>query len=125
MGCGSVPNSFARLDVTYVTAVDQLTMAGVTADRCPGVLRPHLAEDGAMVRVRIPGGQTTGAALGRLGELAAAYGSGLLQLTSRGSLQLRGLADPLPDDFVAAITAAGLPARRPPTNGSATSSPRR
>ena len=83
-------------------------MAGVTADRCPGVLRPHLAADGAMVRVRIPGGQTNGAALGRLGALATAYGSGLLQLTSRGSLQVRGLADPVPDEFVAGIAAAGF-----------------
>ncbi len=83
-------------------------MAGVTADRCPGVLRPHLAADGAMVRVRIPGGQTNGAALGELDALATAYGSGLVQLTSRGSLQVRGLANPLPDEFVAGITAAGL-----------------
>jgi precorrin-3B synthase len=83
-------------------------MAGVTADRCPGVLRPHLAADGAMVRIRIPGGQTTGAGLGRLGALAAAYGSGLLQLTSRGSLQIRGLADPVPDGFVAGIAEAGF-----------------
>ncbi len=83
-------------------------MAGVSADRCPGVLRPHLAADGAMVRIRIPGGQTTGAALVRLGTLATAYGNGLLQLTSRGSLQIRGLADPVPDDFVAAVAAAGL-----------------
>ena len=83
-------------------------MTGVTVDRCPGVLRPHRAADGAMVRIRVPGGQTTGAALTRLGELAAAYGSGLLQLTSRGSLQIRGLADPVPEGFVAAITAAGF-----------------
>lgn len=83
-------------------------MAGVTADRCPGVLRPHLAADGAMVRIRIPGGQTTGAALGRLGALAERHGSGLLQLTSRGSVQVRGLADPVPDAFVAGITAAGF-----------------
>ena len=83
-------------------------MAGVTADRCPGVLRPHLAGDGAMVRIRVPGGQTTGAALAHLGALARAYGSGLLQLTSRGSLQIRGLADPVPDDFVAGVAAAGF-----------------
>jgi precorrin-3B synthase len=83
-------------------------MAGVTTDRCPGVLRPHQAADGAMVRIRVPGGQTTGRQLRRLGELAGQYGSGLLQLTSRASLQVRGLPDPLPDAFEQAVTDAGL-----------------
>ena len=92
-------------------------MAGVTADRCPGVLRPHLAADGAMVRIRIPGGQTTGAALGRLGALATAYGSGLLQLTSRGSLQIRGLADPVPDDVRGRDRRRRLPAVDRPRAG--------
>jgi precorrin-3B synthase len=84
-------------------------MAGVTrADRCPGVLRPHLAQDGAVVRVRIPGGQTTGTALGRLSRIAGEFGSGDLQLTSRASLQLRGLPDPLPDGLIRAVRAAGF-----------------
>ena len=92
-------------------------MAGVIApspspsrpsDRCPGVLRPHLAADGAMVRIRIPGGQTTGTALARLGELAQSYGSGLLQLTSRGSVQIRGLPEVLPDLLADGIAAAGF-----------------
>jgi precorrin-3B synthase len=67
------------------------------------VLRPHLAQDGAVVRIRIPGGQTTGIALGRLSRIAQQFGSGDLQLTSRASLQLRGLPDPLPTGFVPAI----------------------
>lgn len=83
-------------------------MAGVTSDRCPGVLRPHLAADGAMVRIRVPGGQTSGSALGQLGAVASAYGSGLLQLTSRASLQIRGLPDPLPADFERAVQDAGF-----------------
>jgi precorrin-3B synthase len=84
-------------------------MAGVTrADRCPGVLRPHLAQDGAVVRVRIPGGQTSGTALGRLSRIAQESGSGHLQLTSRASLQLRGLPYPLPDGFIDAVRGAGF-----------------
>jgi len=84
-------------------------MAGVTrADRCPGVLRPHLAQDGAVVRVRIPGGQMTGTALGRLSRIAQEFGSGELQLTSRASLQLRGLPDQLPDGFIRAVRNAGF-----------------
>ncbi|MFL6026760.1 MAG: hypothetical protein ACJ72K_07480, partial [Friedmanniella sp.] len=80
----------------------------MTTDRCPGVLRPHQAADGAMVRVRLPGGRTTGDQLRRLGQLAEQYGSGLLQLTSRASLQVRGLPDPLPDAFSDAVADAGL-----------------
>ncbi len=84
-------------------------MAGVTrADRCPGVLRPHLAADGAVVRVRVPGGQTTGSALGRLSRIAQQFGSGDLQLTSRSSLQIRGLPDPVPTGFVHAVQRAGF-----------------
>ena len=56
------------------------------ADRCPGLLRPHRAEDGLVVRLRIPGGQTTSRTLLALTGLA-----GTLQLTSRGNLQLRGI----------------------------------
>jgi precorrin-3B synthase len=83
-------------------------MAGVTADRCPGVLRPHAAADGAMVRIRVPGGQTTGTALAALGHAAERHGRGLLQLTSRASLQVRGLPTPLPEAFEQDLTAAGF-----------------
>jgi precorrin-3B synthase len=78
------------------------------SDRCPGVLRPHQAADGAMVRIRIPGGQTSGDALARLAELASVYGNGLLQLTSRGSVQIRGLPQVPPDSFADGIAAAGF-----------------
>ncbi|MGI3783471.1 MAG: hypothetical protein ACRYG2_22125 [Janthinobacterium lividum] len=78
------------------------------ADRCPGVLRPHEAADGAMVRVRVPGGQTTGTALRDLSRLAQAYGSGLLQVTSRASLQVRGLPEAVPEPFEDAVGRAGF-----------------
>ncbi|MFP5283026.1 MAG: hypothetical protein ACLGIF_06220 [Actinomycetes bacterium] len=77
-------------------------------DRCPGVLRPHQAADGALVRLRLPGGRTTGRVLRGLSRLATAFGSGDLQLTSRGGLQIRGLPDPLPDAFVQGVQEMGL-----------------
>ena len=69
-----------------------------------------------MVRLRLPGGRISAAALRRLTELAASYGNGILQLTSRAGLQLRGLPDPLPAAFVDAVVAAGvLPTDEPRT----------
>ena len=84
-------------------------MAGVkSADRCPGLLRPHPAEDGALIRLRFPGGQTTADTLSALSGLARTYGNPELQLTSRAGLQLRGLPDRLPPELTEAILALGL-----------------
>lgn len=79
-------------------------------DLCPGVLRPWWAEDGALVRLRLPGGQVTREQLGATLGVAEEYGDGQLHLTARGNLQLRGLPgqDGLPGEVVAAIRATGL-----------------
>jgi len=79
-------------------------------DLCPGVLRPWPADDGALVRLRLPGGRTTWGQLGGLLGVAEEYGDGRVHLTSRANLQLRGLpgGDCLPGEVVDAITATGL-----------------
>ena len=61
-----------------------------------------------MVRLRLPGGRVAAQTLVRLVELAHAYGNGIVQLTSRAGLQVRGLPDLLPTEFVEAVTATGL-----------------
>lgn len=84
--------------------------ARTRGDLCPGVLRPWPAEDGALVRLRIPGGQVTRTALGALLDVAERYGDGRVHLTARANLQLRALpgATCLPDEVVSAIEATGL-----------------
>src|SRR5688500_741317 len=60
-------------------------------DACPGALQTHAAADGALARVRVPGGALTAAQLLDLSAAARALGDGALELTSRGNVQLRGL----------------------------------
>ena len=62
-------------------------------DGCPGALQVHRAADGALVRIRLPGGMITAAQLTTLSGVSSRFGSGTLELTSRGNVQLRGITD--------------------------------
>ena len=81
-------------------------------DRCPGLLRPHAAVDGALVRIRLPGGRVPAASLAELSALVAEFGNGTIGLTSRGNLQLRAVpvdaAGELPVELVDRIVSTGL-----------------
>lgn len=84
-------------------------------DRCPGVLRPWPADDGALVRLRLVGGRISPAQLRALSRVARTHGDGDLHLTGRANLQLRalpayddGAGTALPAEVVTAIAATGL-----------------
>jgi len=62
-------------------------------DACPGALQVHHAADGALVRVRLPGGMITADQLAALTDVASGLGSGTLELTARGNVQVRGITD--------------------------------
>lgn len=60
------------------------------------------------MRLRLPGGRVDAATLGEISSLATRFGEPDVTLTSRGSLQLRGLPNPLPRELVTAIGDLGL-----------------
>ncbi|WP_282791095.1 precorrin-3B synthase [Streptomyces sp. CC224B] len=77
-------------------------------DACPGSLRLHAADDGALARVRVPGGVLSAGQAEALAGAAHRLGDGDLHLTSRGNVQLRGLGDGCGADLAALLGAAGL-----------------
>jgi len=80
-------------------------------DRCPGVTRPWLADDGALVRLRLVGGALPAPALLRLSEVSQRWGDGDVHLTARANLQLRALphdGDRLTPPVAEALAATGL-----------------
>jgi precorrin-3B synthase len=62
-------------------------------DACPGALQVHQAADGALARVRLPGGVISAAQLEALAHAATQFGSPAMELTSRGNIQLRAITD--------------------------------
>ncbi|MFC9245131.1 precorrin-3B synthase [Streptomyces sp. NPDC057136] len=79
-----------------------------SGDACPGTLRLHRADDGALARVRIPGGILTVAQAEALHEAARRLGDGDVHLTSRGNAQLRGLAPDCGPELAQVLGDAGL-----------------
>jgi len=75
-------------------------------DACPGALQVHTAADGALARVRLPGGMIEPDQLEALAHAANRYGAPAMELTSRGNIQIRGITDT--DALAEAIAAAGL-----------------
>ena len=84
----------------------RLPVIRAAADACPGVFAPHDAADGAVARIRLPGGAVSAAALRAVADCAQDLGDGRVHLTSRGNLQLRGLSRA--SDLAARLGAAGL-----------------
>ena len=75
---------------------------------CPGALRPMLSGDGWLVRLRISGGVVSAAAARAIADCAQRYGNGLLDLSARANLQLRGVQVASLAALVEALQAHGL-----------------
>lgn len=79
----------------------------VPRDRCPGTLRLHAAQDGLLARVRLPGGRIGVPGL-RAVAAAARLGNGIVELTARANLQVRGLDATAAAQLAGGFASAGL-----------------
>lgn len=60
---------------------------------CPGALRPMQSGDGLVVRIRPRGGRLTPDQARAIADLSTAHGNGLIDLSSRANVQLRGVTE--------------------------------
>ena len=58
---------------------------------CPGLLRIVQALDGGICRIKLPGGALSGDQARAIAEAAQHHASGVLELTNRSNLQIRGV----------------------------------
>ncbi|MFF5568309.1 precorrin-3B synthase [Streptomyces sp. NPDC012623] len=77
-------------------------------DACPGALRLHAADDGRLARLRLPAGYLTYRQAQALATAAERLGDGHLDITSRGNVQLRGLAADCGGELAELLHEAGL-----------------
>lgn len=75
-------------------------------DACPGALQVHQAADGALARIRLPGGMITPGQLETLALIADRFASPAMELTSRGNIQVRAVTDQV--GLADAVAAVGL-----------------
>jgi len=75
---------------------------------CPGALRPMLSGDGYVVRVRPRLAELSAAQALGLCAAAEEYGAGLIDLTNRANLQVRGVQPAALADLLAALTDLSL-----------------
>lgn len=80
---------------------------------CPGLWRVVPARDGGICRVKLPGGLLSSAQARAVAEAAKLFGSGVLELTNRSNLQLRGVREGCQGELVQHLLGAGLGPRNP------------
>jgi ferredoxin-nitrite reductase len=88
-----------------------------TAVTCPGLFSPTSAQDGMLSRIRVPGGILSEVQCKAIALLADRYGNGLVQVTNRANLQLRGLEAKLSSDALGQLQAVALASPIPELDG--------
>jgi len=78
---------------------------------CPTFERPVLQRDGLLLRIPLVGGALDPAQAAAVAEVASEHGSGTIELTNRGNLQVRGVRDDAIGPATARLRAHGLGGR--------------
>lgn len=74
---------------------------------CPSLFRPMESGDGWLARVRPQAGSIAADLAVAVADAADSFGNGVIEITNRGNIQIRGLTSETIAPFTAAIEAAG------------------
>ena len=85
-----------------------MTLAPEIKGWCPGALRPMQSGDGLVVRIRPPLGRLTPAQAAAIATAAATHGNGIIDLSARANLQLRGVTEASHRPLIEDLRAQGL-----------------
>ena len=80
----------------------------VRPSACPGLLRIVPALDGGICRIKLPGGVLRSTQARAIAEAARQHASGVLELTNRSNLQIRGVLPGQEAPLIDALLGAGL-----------------
>ena len=75
---------------------------------CPSAYRPMLSGDGLVVRIRPRCGRLSAAQAHGVADLAARHGNGLIDVTGRANLQIRGVSAAGHESLLGELAQLGL-----------------
>jgi precorrin-3B synthase len=75
---------------------------------CPGALRPMESGDGLVVRIRPRLAEVSSAQVLGVAQAALTHGNGIIELTARANVQLRGVTEQSHAPLIAALDSLGL-----------------
>jgi precorrin-3B synthase len=75
---------------------------------CPGLLRIVAARDGGICRIKLPGGELNADQARVIADASERHATGVIELTNRANLQVRGVREGHEAALIAALVDAGL-----------------
>ena len=96
------------MSATALRAKDRLPAPPYRKGWCPGALRPMETGDGLLARVRAPRARLSLDQAAALADAAIACGNGIIGLSARANLHLRGLSERTLPDLHGRLEDAGL-----------------
>jgi precorrin-3B synthase len=91
-----------------ILKAEKPNIVGMQRGACPALAAPMQTGDGLLVRLRPAGGTLSISQFRHLASAAARHGNGVVEITARGNLQIRGLQTESVSPLAGEIDAAGI-----------------